>query len=169
MTLAPFSTCWRATLDRFFVLALLDELGELRRAGDVGALADHHVDAELLRERLRAREAQRPLEPSLPPPQRIGRLGAARSADRAAPALERLGDGRDVLGRVAAAAAGDVDEPALGELAQVARHVRRLEIEAGGRERIGQTRVRVAGDGGARLLARARTGTGTSGRDRASS
>ena len=45
--------------DRLLVLALLDELGELRRAGDVGALADHHVDAGLLRERLRAGEAQR--------------------------------------------------------------------------------------------------------------
>ena len=40
--------------DRFLVLALLDQLGELRRAGDVGALADHDVDAGLLRERLRA-------------------------------------------------------------------------------------------------------------------
>ncbi len=30
---------------RFFILALLDQLGELRRAGDVGPLADHDVDA----------------------------------------------------------------------------------------------------------------------------
>ena len=46
--------------DGLLVLALLDELGELRRAGDVRALADHHEDARLLRERLRARQAQRP-------------------------------------------------------------------------------------------------------------
>ena len=44
--------------DGFFVLAFLDQLGELRRAGDVGALADHDVDAGLLGEGLRAGEAQ---------------------------------------------------------------------------------------------------------------
>ena len=38
----------------FFVLALLDELGEFRGAGDVGALADHDVDAGLLGEGLRS-------------------------------------------------------------------------------------------------------------------
>ena len=45
--------------DGLLVLAVLDQLRELRRAGDVGALADHDVDAGLLRERLRAGEPQR--------------------------------------------------------------------------------------------------------------
>ena len=45
--------------DRFLVLAFLDQLRELRRAGDVGPLADHHEDAGLLRERLRSGQPQR--------------------------------------------------------------------------------------------------------------
>jgi hypothetical protein len=45
--------------------------------------------------------------------------------------IERLGNRRDVVGGVAAAAAGDVDQPGFGKVAEVARHVRRLEIEAG--------------------------------------
>ena len=134
------------------VLALLDQLGELRRAGDVGALADHHVDAGLLRERLRAGQAQRAAapRPSAGGPSLGDRARRHRRARRLA--VERLGDGGDVLRRVAAAAAGDVDQARLGELAEVARHVRRLEIEAGRRERIGQARVRIAGDRRARLL-----------------
>jgi hypothetical protein len=35
---------------RFFVLALLDKFRELRRTGHIGSLADHDVDARLLRE-----------------------------------------------------------------------------------------------------------------------
>jgi hypothetical protein len=45
--------------DGFLVLALLDQLGKLRRAGDVGALAQHDVDARLLGEGLRAGETER--------------------------------------------------------------------------------------------------------------
>ena len=44
--------------DGFFVLAFLDQAGEFGRAGDVGALADHDVDAGLLGEGLRAGEAE---------------------------------------------------------------------------------------------------------------
>ncbi len=40
MTCAPFSTCWRATDRRGVVVAVADQVAELRRAGDVGALAD---------------------------------------------------------------------------------------------------------------------------------
>ena len=40
MTCAPFATCWRAMSSGGVVIARLDELAELRRAGDVGALAD---------------------------------------------------------------------------------------------------------------------------------
>ena len=102
---------------RFLVLAFLDQLGELRRAGDVGALADHDVDAGLLRERLRAGEAQRLRRAA----SRVGDVFAI-STSRRRPSLaqlarrlavERLGDRRDVLGRVAAAAAGDVDQARL--------------------------------------------------------
>ena len=45
--------------DRFFVFAFLDQLGELRRTGHIGPLADHDVDAGLLRERLRSRQTKR--------------------------------------------------------------------------------------------------------------
>ena len=42
----------------FLVVPFLDELRELRRTGDVGPLADHDERADLLRERLRAGEAE---------------------------------------------------------------------------------------------------------------
>ncbi len=45
--------------DGLVELALLDQLGELRRPGDVGALADHHEHARLLDEGLRPRKLQR--------------------------------------------------------------------------------------------------------------
>ena len=45
--------------DGFFVFAFLDQLGELRRTGDVGPLADHDVDAGLLGEGLRSGQAER--------------------------------------------------------------------------------------------------------------
>ena len=129
--------------DGFFVLAFLDELGELRRAGDVGALADHDVDAGLLGEGLRAGEAQR-LRVSV---RRAHAATLAPAQIARSLAFERFGDGGDVLGRVAAAAAGDVDEAGRGEVAEVAGHVRRAEIEAGLGERVGQAGVGVAGDG----------------------
>ncbi len=66
---------------------------------------------------------------------------------RGACAFERFGDGGDVLGRVAAAAAGDVDEAVLCEVAEEAGHVARAEVEAGLGERVGQAGVGVAGDG----------------------
>jgi hypothetical protein len=67
-------------------------------------------------------------------------------------AFEGLRDGGDVLGGVAAAAAGDVDEARVGELAEEAAHVRGLEVEARRGERVGQARVGVAGDGRGGLL-----------------
>jgi hypothetical protein len=68
------------------------------------------------------------------------------------PPLEGLRDGRDVLGGVAAAAAGDVDQAGLGEVAEEAPHVLGLKVEAGGGERVGKARVGVAGDGRGGLL-----------------
>ena len=44
---APVSTCWRATSSAAGVVAAVDQLPELRRAGDVGPLAD--VDEGLRR------------------------------------------------------------------------------------------------------------------------
>ena len=97
--------------DGLLVLALLDELRELGRAGDVRALADHDVDARLLRERLRAGEAQGPRRSVATSSTRRRRRGDLRRGARAAVCpSSALRDGGDVLGRVAAAAAGDVDE-----------------------------------------------------------
>ena len=56
MMFAPPSTCCAGDRDRFFEVAVLDQPGELLRAGDVGPLADHDevaVGAE--RERLACR------------------------------------------------------------------------------------------------------------------
>src|SRR5271169_3587544 len=66
--------------------------------------------------------------------------------------LQRLGDGRDVLGRISATTAGNVDEARAREIAQVTGHVVWAQIESGLRERIRQTGVRVTGDRGIRLL-----------------
>ena len=44
---------------RFLIFALFDQLRELRRPGHIGPLADHDVDAGLLSEWLRSREAER--------------------------------------------------------------------------------------------------------------
>ena len=55
-----------------------------------------------------------------------------------------LGDGADVVGRRAAAAADDVDEAGLGELADERRHVfRALVVEA---EFVGQAGIRIGAD-----------------------
>jgi hypothetical protein len=117
--------------DGLLVVAGLDELGELRRAGDVGALANHEERARHGREGEGTGEGELGLEDA----DLAGRLGP-----------ERLGDGRDVLGGVAAAAAGDVEQAAVGELAHEARHVGGFQVEAGFRERIGQAGVGVGGN-----------------------
>ena len=67
-------------------------------------------------------------------------------------AFERFGDRRDVLGRVAAAAAGNIDQPSPRKIAQITRHVLRPQIEPGFRERIRQAGIRVARDRHVRLL-----------------
>ena len=137
--------------DRLLVLALLDELGELRRAGDVRALADHDVDALLLRERLRARRGAAATEARARRP--AGASLGVRDTSRGGLALERLGDGlRCAPGVLPQQPPGDVDEPRVGELAEVPAHVGRSQVEARRRERVRQPGVRVAGDGRARLL-----------------
>ena len=112
--------------DGALVVVRLDQPAEARRAGHVGALADHHeagVRADL--ERLEAAEV-RP---------RIVRGHRARREP-----VYRLGDLARVIRRRAATAAHDVHEAFLGERLQEARRlVRPLVVAA---ERIRETRVR---------------------------
>ena len=84
---------------RFFVFAGEDQLGEFRRAGDVGALAD--VDEVAVRAH---HQRLKPAEPRVA-------FGRGRHVRRQA--AHRFGDGADVRGRGAAAAAGDI-QPAVG-------------------------------------------------------
>src|ERR1700730_16783829 len=67
-------------------------------------------------------------------------------------AFERFGDSRDVLGCVAAAPAGNIDQPRPCKVAQIAGHVLRPQIEPGFRQGVRQTGVRVARDRHVRLL-----------------
>ena len=138
--------------DGLVVFPLLNELRELGRPGDIRALANHHELPDLLGERLGAGEAERERgnrsrcargEATEPFGAGVSRCEVARM-----PAFQRVRDGGDVLGRVAAAAAGDVDEPALGELAEETAHVFGLQVKARRRERIRQARVRIARDVG---------------------
>ena len=57
-----------------------------------------------------------------------------------------------MVGGVAAAATGEVEQAGVGEVGHVVMHVRRLEIEAGGRERVGQAGIRVTGNVSGRAL-----------------
>src|ERR1700674_831399 len=67
-------------------------------------------------------------------------------------AFERFGNSCDVLGCVAATAAGNIDQPCPCKFAEITRHVLRPQIEAGLGEWIRQTRIRVARDRYIRLL-----------------
>ncbi len=130
ITWAPLATWSRATSSAGGVVAGRDQLAELRRAGDVGALAD--IDERDLR-----RELER-LEPG--EPQALWNL---RHAPRRLSG-DRVGDGADVLGRGAAAAADDIDQTRAGEFAEQFRHEGRALVVAA--ERIGQSGVRIGAD-----------------------
>ena len=112
-----------------FEVARFHELRELRRAGDVGALADHdEVRVGTDGERLEAGEAQPFLR---------------RGPHARLQIPHGLGDGPDVIGRRPAAAADDVEPAILGELAQQLGHrLRRLVVRAEG---VGEAGVRIAG------------------------
>ena len=113
-------------------VAVLDQLAEAGRARDVGALADvDEGDVGRQREGLEAREAHQ---------RRDRRHGAGRLA------AHRLGDGADVLGRRAAAAADDVDEPLVGEAGDLRRHHLRALVVAA--EFVGQAGIRIGADEG---------------------
>jgi hypothetical protein len=127
----------RAALDllaghrqRGAVVAVADQVAELRRPGDVGPLADvHEQRLGQDRERLEAGQpAGRDDRGHLP-----GRVTG-----------DGLGHPADVLRRRAAATAEEVDQAALGELVDGGSGVlRRLVVLA---ERVGQAGVRVGGD-----------------------
>ncbi len=116
--------------ERARIVARGDELAELGRAGDIGALPDvdeRNVGGE--RERLEARE---------PHQGRDGRRGARLML------VDRLGDGADVVRRRAAASSHYVDNAIGGELADLRRHrLRALVILAEG---VGQAGVRIGAD-----------------------
>ena len=141
---------------RFFVFAFLDQLGELGRTGHIGPLADHDVDAGLLGERLRSRQTKRLRLRGVRHRLALSRtLGCSIGRRPQLPrrlAFERFGDRRDVLGRVAAAAAGNIDQPSSRKVAQITGHVLRAQIEPGRRKRIRQTGIRIARDRHVRLL-----------------
>src|SRR5882724_13302549 len=61
----------------------------------------------------------------------VGSLNERRPPLSRRPALERFGDSRDVLGRVAAAAAGNVDQPSPCEVASITGHVLCPQIDPG--------------------------------------
>ncbi len=114
------------------VVARGDELAELGRAGDVGALA--HVDErDFRRERegLETGQAQQPRH--------------LRNLPRRL-ALHRAHDGVDVLGRGATAAADHVDQAGIREFAEQRGHELRALVVAA--ELVGQTGIGIGADEG---------------------
>ena len=144
MTWAPFSTCWRATPSASSNWPL-----RIRRANAFEPVtlvrspmltksdpspSSHRLEAGELEGRRRPpRGHRRPASPN-----------AALGPTRGAIAADALGDQRDVLGRRAAAAAGDVEEARPGELLEQASGDLGRLVEAGLAHRIGQAGVRIA-------------------------
>jgi hypothetical protein len=138
--------------ERGRIVAGSDELAELGRAGDVGALADvDERDFRGERERFEAGEAQKRRQLG----DRPRRL-----------ALHRPHDGTDMLGRGAAAAADHVDQSSVRELAEQPRHEAWALVVVA--ELVGQTRIGIGayesvgeagdlGDMGAHFLGAERT------------
>ena len=116
--------------ERGRIIAGGDELAESRRAGDVGALAD--IDERNLR---RQREG---FEAGEPQPRRDLGDRARRLAGNGA------GDGADVVGRGAAAAADDIDQARRGEFADQRRH--RLGPFVVAAEFVGQPGIGIGAD-----------------------
>ena len=128
MICAPFSTCWRATVQRFGVVAAQDQPRERLRAGDVGALADVHE--------------QRVVADVRAAPARTAAASSRPRAPAAARTVARLrAMARICAGVVPQQPPDDIEEARLRELAQDARHVLgRLVVLA---HLVGQTGVRV--------------------------
>ena len=120
--------------ERRGVVAGEDQAGECLRPGDVGTLADVHEERVVADvERFQAGQAQL-------------RLDLRHHPRR--DALHGAGDRGDVRGRGAAAAADDVDQAGLRELAQQRCRVLGALVVAGLRQRIGQSGIRVRTDVG---------------------
>src|SRR6266850_7433054 len=81
-----------------------------------------------------------------------GFLGGLRPPPSRGLAFERFCDSRDVLGCVAAAPAGNIDQPRPCKVAKIAGHVLRPQVEPGFREGVRQAGIRVARDSDVRLL-----------------
>ena len=123
--------------DGLLKLVLLDQLGELGRARHVRALADHEVvrgGGEIVRQR------------SAQAHDRLQRRHMARLD-----AFHRFRDRGNVLGRIAAAAAHQIDEAIGGEVLGILAHVLGFQIKARGGERIRQAGVRIGRDKAIRL------------------
>ena len=116
------------------VLLFADQAREHLAARDVGALAHVHEQRFLVDvDRFQARQAR--LD---------GHLGHGARGQR----RDLVGDGADVVGRGAAAAAGHIDQAGLGEFLQQARRVGRTFVEARFRHGIGQAGIGVDADVG---------------------
>ena len=125
-------------LQRLVVLLGEDQPGKGLRAGDIGALADIHEERRFIDiEGLKTRQ-----------PQRRGALGHLARRHR----LDGLCNRRDVFGRGAAAAAGDVHETGLRKFGQQRRGDLGRLVEAGIGHRIGQPGIRIDADEGIGLL-----------------
>ena len=125
-------------LQRLIKLLGQDQPGEGLRAGHIGALADIHEERRFVDiEGLKARQAQR-----------RGSLGHLAGWHR----IDGLCNGGDMLGRRAAAAAGNVDEAGLRKLGQQRRGDLGCLVEAGVGHRIGQPGIRIDADEGVGLL-----------------
>ena len=112
------------------VIAGLDQFAEFGRAGDIGPLADiHEIDVGGEGERLQPGEAQQRLDG-----------GATRGLSPAT----RFAMARDMVGRGAATAADDIDQAAVGELADQIGHGRRAFVVKP--EFIGQAGVGIGAD-----------------------
>ncbi len=108
MIWAPFSTCWRATVERFLVLLFEDQAGELGGAGDVGAFADVDEQRVVIDVAgFQAGQAQHEVVVDLLARRELG---------------YRFGNRLDVRRGGAAATADDVEETALGPFAEFFGH-----------------------------------------------
>ena len=135
--LAPLRDLLARDVERRRIVVGLDQLAEFRRAGDVGPLADDD-------------EIRAAWSSCLPTHARTARAPTAAAVARCAASGrglilgDGLGDGADVVRRRAAAAADDVDEPAVGQFAEQPGHVfGALVVFAEG---VGQAGIRIGAD-----------------------
>src|ERR1019366_80666 len=157
-TLAPFSTCCRATLT---ACSYLPSLISLANFGDPATLVRSPItmytpgcwvkgcDPDRRRSFVSVASATLTLSSKLslrPCSGGVGSHSKIRPPLSRRQAFERFGDGRNVLRCVTAATAGNIDQSSPCEIAQIASHVLRPQIESGFRQGVGQTCIRIARD-----------------------